>query len=250
MSNNQEKKWTAVLLAAGLGSRLGDLTKNKPKPLLELGGKSLLAHAISWCHSLGASKIVVVGGYKIDLIRNECAIVDSNVIVVENREYATTQRLVSLLCAVPEIEGGLYMCDADYYFDPVIADKTREGFTGMVVFGCARDKEGIGLDMRAQVTADGFLLDMSKELSDWNAYFCTQLFIESEFVPEFISLSKELVTKAGHGRLHVEDVVMATIHQKEKSVRFVDLGDPKWAEIDTPEEYEAAQRLFFRGFLS
>jgi choline kinase len=236
------RPFTAVLLAAGMGSRLGELTKDRPKPLLPLRGKTLLAHGIEWCKRLGASKIVVVGGYRIDQLRAECAKVDTEVVVVENKDYASTQRMVSLVCAHGEIEGGLYVRDADYFFDLSVSDATRQGFDGMTVFGCRADQTGIGLDMRARVSPEGFLLDMGKELSEWNYYFCTQLFVEETLVPAFLSIGKALIAQAGHGRIHVEDAVLEHIRHGRK-VRFVDLGEPRWAEIDTPEEYAAALRL-------
>ncbi|MGB0854100.1 MAG: nucleotidyltransferase family protein [Pikeienuella sp.] len=50
---------TAMVLAAGFGTRMGALTANKPKPLLEAGGRALIDHALARCTEGGVSRAVV-----------------------------------------------------------------------------------------------------------------------------------------------------------------------------------------------
>ena len=53
-----------IIIAAGVGSRLGDLTKNLPKPLLDVNGKSILEHQIELFRKFGIEDIVIVTGHK------------------------------------------------------------------------------------------------------------------------------------------------------------------------------------------
>ena len=50
---------TVLIMAGGFGKRLGDLTKNSPKPLLEIGGKSLINNAISNACKHGFKKFII-----------------------------------------------------------------------------------------------------------------------------------------------------------------------------------------------
>jgi NDP-sugar pyrophosphorylase family protein len=59
---------TAVLLAAGRGSRLGDLTANFPKPLLEVGGQPILFRAISGLSAAGIRDFVVITGHAAEML--------------------------------------------------------------------------------------------------------------------------------------------------------------------------------------
>ena len=63
----------AVLLAAGLGSRLGSLTEQIPKALISVGGQPLLAYAVRFARAAGARTITVVGGFGFDLVAAEVA---------------------------------------------------------------------------------------------------------------------------------------------------------------------------------
>ena len=235
-------KFTAVILAAGMGSRLKHLTKGLPKPLVEVGGKSLIWYAISWAKSLGVSKIVVVGGYKFELLKEAVNLIDSSVVMVENEEYATTQRMVSLLKARGEVEGGLYVRDADYIFDTSLANKFKKYFDGTVIFGTGKDSVGVGLDMKVKLDDDGNLLDMSKELTDYDYFFCTQVFSEEKKVSILLQAGEDLIKEKGDGMVHVEDALLKMVKDGE-TVRFIDVGAPKWVEIDTIEEYERANEL-------
>ena len=83
----------ALVLAAGQGSRLRPLTDDRPKVLVELLGRSLLAHQLDVFAACGIDEVAVVGGYKIEQIQAqglEC---------YANARYETTNMVESLLAA-------------------------------------------------------------------------------------------------------------------------------------------------------
>lgn len=59
-----------VLLAGGLGTRLREETEDKPKPMVEIGGKPMLWHIMRYYSSFGFNEFVVCLGYKGDIIKN------------------------------------------------------------------------------------------------------------------------------------------------------------------------------------
>ena len=59
-----------LILAAGYGTRLGDLTKNRPKPTIEINGRSIIDHLVSKLHIHGITEIVVNLHYLQDMMTN------------------------------------------------------------------------------------------------------------------------------------------------------------------------------------
>ena len=90
-----------IILAAGMGSRLGPLTNDKPKCMIKLLGQTLIERQIKIFHSYGINDITIVTGYK-------SKVVDiPNVNYVNNPNYETTNMNESLFRALLETE----MCE-------------------------------------------------------------------------------------------------------------------------------------------
>lgn len=60
----------AIILAGGFGSRLGNLTENIPKPMLEVGGKPILWHIMKIYSHYGINDFIICGGYKVNVIKD------------------------------------------------------------------------------------------------------------------------------------------------------------------------------------
>lgn len=87
-----DRSAAAVILAAGRGSRMRHLTEEKPKCLVELAGRPLLAWQLSALRAAGLDRILVVRGYAGHCLHGDFA-------TVENPRWAGTNMVSSLLCA-------------------------------------------------------------------------------------------------------------------------------------------------------
>jgi len=90
----------AVILAAGRGSRLGSLSDDRPKCMVELAQKPLISRQIAALERGGASAIGVVRGYLGDRIGL------GNVTYFENPRWAETNMVMSLAAAAPWLRSG------------------------------------------------------------------------------------------------------------------------------------------------
>lgn len=104
-------KMKVIIVAAGLGSRLGSLTSDRPKCLLELDGKSILQHQLDVYNKANIADISVVIGYM-----KECFTIES-VFYYENDDYRENNILNSLFCAEEKISGTVIISYSDIIFE-------------------------------------------------------------------------------------------------------------------------------------
>lgn len=100
----------AIILAAGVGSRLRPLTVDRPKCLLEVGGQTLIDHQVDRLRRYGVSDVVVVVGFCADRLRRHLG---PHVRYVENERYERTNSLYSLWLARGELVSGALILNSD-----------------------------------------------------------------------------------------------------------------------------------------
>jgi choline kinase len=105
----------AIIVAAGMGRRLAPYTDDRPKCLVEVNGRTLLARQIDAYRSAGVDDFVVVRGYRGDQIALP------GIRTVENPEYKTNNILASLMCARAEMAGGFLFSYSDIVFRREVA---------------------------------------------------------------------------------------------------------------------------------
>src|SRR5712671_2606262 len=103
-----------IVLAAGQGTRLRPLTDDRPKCLVDLGGRPVLAWTIAAARAAGITDIVVIGGYRIDRLA------DYGVQVIANPEFASTNMVRTLFCALPNFGDGFIMSYGDIAYTPEV----------------------------------------------------------------------------------------------------------------------------------
>jgi choline kinase len=167
----------AVLLAAGLGSRLGALTRELPKALIPVGGKPLLAYAVAFAQAAGAREVVVVGGFGFPLVAAEVERRGLPVRLLENPAFRDGN-LVSLLAARPAVEGGdggaagraadLLVMNIDHIYRPAIAALAGAPADRITAF-IDTDRELGSDDMKVERDPQGLLRRISKTLPAWDA---------------------------------------------------------------------------------
>lgn len=110
----------AVILAAGMGSRLAPLTNDRPKPMVELAGRPLLLRALDRLAAVGLTgdDVIVVTGYREDVLRARLAAEGYRVQLVTNPRYSDWNSFYSLLVAKDAVGDDAFLSlEGDVLFD-------------------------------------------------------------------------------------------------------------------------------------
>jgi choline kinase len=226
---------TIIILAAGVGSRLGPIGGGHAKALLEVAGRTLIDLSLDFAASVGPrARVVVVGGFEFDrlaaLVRRRT---DLSCVPVENRAYRAGN-LLSLRAGLPHVDGGTLVMNVDHIYPDAIARRVRAMDGDKIIALCDSDRELGRDDMK--VDHDGrHLRHISKELRHHRAGY-----VGMTFVPRRSwSAYREAVGRVGRTRgdgAHVE-MVLQELADRGEEIEIGDVSGIGWHEVDTPEDY-------------
>ncbi len=109
-----------IIIAAGMGKRMKELTNSKPKCLLQIGGKSLLEWTIEGMKYAGCNEIFVITGYKGNQIKK------LGYSTIENKEYKSNNILQSFFKAKKIINNDILVAYSDIYVEKEIFKQLAE----------------------------------------------------------------------------------------------------------------------------
>ena len=115
-----KSKTKALIVAAGLGSRLKDHTENLPKCMLDFGGKTLLQRQIQAYNECGIKDITIIRGYKKDKINYK------KLNYITNPDYKNNNILNSIFYAEKVINGNIIIAYSDILFDSSVVKRLSE----------------------------------------------------------------------------------------------------------------------------
>ncbi|WP_435163223.1 NTP transferase domain-containing protein [Candidatus Pelagibacter bacterium nBUS_25] len=110
----------ALIIAAGLGSRLKKHTENLPKCMLDFGGRTLLQRQLEVYKKCGVNDISVIRGYKKNKINYK------GLKYFENTDYQNNNILNSIFYAEEVINGNIIISYSDILFEPIVVKRTLE----------------------------------------------------------------------------------------------------------------------------
>ncbi|HEY4182046.1 MAG TPA: phosphocholine cytidylyltransferase family protein [Kofleriaceae bacterium] len=155
----------AVILAAGVGSRLGTETATKPKPLVDINGRCLLFRQLDSLAKVGIrdTDVVVVGGYCIEQLREALTGAGfASKVVLNERFEPPWGNFLSLHAAEPEIRGHAFLqIDGDLIVDDQVLPSLIAA-PGDALLATDRDAELDGDAMKVELDARGVLRALDK----------------------------------------------------------------------------------------
>jgi choline kinase len=234
----------AVILAAGMGSRLGEFTRDKPKTLLLVRDKPLIFHILESLSASGIEEVIIITGYEDEKIREEVkdgSAFGLKVRYVNNPRYDSTNNIYSLSLAQQEVAtGGFLIVNSDVFFHPEILKRLLEAEGNGITLMVDVEKE-LG-DEEMKVTARGKrITDIGKELSpdEADGEYIGLARVDSAFTSVFFDALNEVLLELGSGVFYEE--AFRRLIENGVPVSYTTTGGLPWIEIDTPHDLKTAE---------
>lgn len=224
----------AVILAAGMGTRLG---RPFPKPLTPLSdGRTIMQQQMDNLHSaFGADlRISTVVGFKLDLILE--AFPDVNYIYNEAYDQTNTNR--SLLKALNlSAAGGVLWMNGDVVFDPAVLEAVRPHIEAERSFICVNTAAVGDEEVKYTVDDDGLVSQLSKQVVDARGEAVGINYVSGPDKPTLIRRLAECVESD-----YFERGIELAIEKDRMRVLPVDIGEMFAVEVDFEEDLDRANR--------
>lgn len=241
----------AVLLVAGQGSRLLPLTTDRPKCLVEVEGKTILARALAPLLEVGVREIVAVTGYLAEAVEKALEGERARglkVTFVPNPAFERTQTGVSLALTAEAVgHRPFFKLDGDVLYRREVLERLAESPGEL---RAAVDGKADLADEEMKVEADGDRIKAFGKQLVPDRCAGESLGIELVTAEAARKLFPALVAAkdAGDNHLYYEDVYQRLLDDG-MDARLVDVTDLAWTEIDTKEDLARAAELVRKGLL-
>ncbi len=241
----------ALMLAAGMGKRLGAYTNNQTKCMVQVGGRTLLEHAAEALRQAGIRKFTLVVGYEGEKLKAFARekLADFDLTFVENPDYAATNNIYSLYLAREVLTSDdTILLESDLIYEPRLIRELMD-FDAPNVVAVAKyrpwmdgtmtlvDENGVITEF---VEKRDFRFDRAEEYCKTvNVYKFSRSFSADQYEP-FLSA----YIRAYGDNQYYEMVLKALAHLPFAGLRAYELGDIKWYEIDDAQDLDIANTLF------
>lgn len=232
----------AVLLVAGVGSRLGAAANGGPKALVDVGGETMLARAMRLLEGAGVERFVLATGHGEERIREATKHLGARVTLCKNDDYARTQNAVSLFRCRDAVAGEDFVkLDGDVVFAGAALERLARSDAELAVLVDRRpglgEEEMKVLAERGRITRFGKRIDPKKAAGETMGIEV----VRARFAGALFDRVAR-ATSEGRVDLYYEDHYDALLDEGFEAA-LVDVSDLPWTEVDTPEDLERARSL-------
>jgi histidinol-phosphate/aromatic aminotransferase/cobyric acid decarboxylase-like protein/choline kinase len=241
----------AVILAAGMGRRLGVLTKDRTKCMIELNGRTLIERSLDILSRLDLDRIVIVIGYEGQDVRDRVGDSYGSVPVqyIENAEFRTTNNIYSLFLARHVLaEADTLLLESDLVYEPKIVDDLL-----------AHPAPNVAAVDHFRTWMDGTVVTISSDHSigqfipkkDFNPsrideyyktvniYKLSQDYLVNRYLPFLEAYARSM----GHNEYYEQVLGVVTSLDMQELVAMPLTGE-RWYEIDDVQDLQNARTVF------
>ncbi len=231
----------ALILAAGLGTRLAPITNEVPKSLVPVNGKPILFKQIENLHENNIFDITIISGYKADVLEKAVHERWSDIKIIESVDYATTNNMYSAYLGINTIGiDNFLMMNADVFFDASVIKTLAECEAANAI---VTDIGNYNEESMKVIQNEGRIVEISKTISEVDALGSSIDVYKFDYsgANAFYNKCKEYIVEKKELKKWSEVALNDILNE----VRFEACPlNGRWYEIDNHDDLAAAEVLF------
>jgi choline kinase len=237
---------TALILAAGLGARLGQRGRAAPKGFLQLGERPIVEESVALLAAAGIRRVVIVTGHLAEFYEELRQRAPRLIETVHNPDFASTGSLRSLACARDLVDADLLLLESDLIYERrALAVALADPRPDVVLLSAPT---GSGDEVWVEVDG-GRLVSMSKDRSRLGPGVEGELVGISKLSRSLFGDLCEVATDPAAARGHYEtEGLVALAPRRAIPCRLVD--DLAWTEIDDETALARARERVYPAILA
>ncbi len=238
----------AIILAAGLGTRLKPFTDKQPKCLTEVNGKPILVNMLENLEKAGIKNTDIVIGYLGDTIKNKIGkrFSSININYIENPIYDKTNSSYSLWLAVKNLNEDILFLEGDVFFEEAILKELMSNPNdSTIVEKYNPELDGSFVEIKNNLVSDWIHKSRRKEdftkedkFKTVNIHKFSKNFLNTYLLP---ILAKHTEEKKG---VEPIEYIMEDIVKNHAKIEAIEVGNKKWVEIDDANDLKIAETTF------
>lgn len=243
----------AMILVAGMGTRLKPLTLQNHKCLTEVNGVPILENALKNLNAVGVSQVILVVGYLKQQIMGRIGdhYADMSIVYAENDIYDQTNTVFSLKKGL-DVLGDydeLLLLEGDVFFHKVILDDLilldDPNATVLEPYNDILDGTFAEIDQK------GFVIDWthksmrSENYTVFDKYKTVNIHkFSNAFISDYLTPTMNAIEEEGGIKQPLENVMQVIVNKNSDLVKGLVLDGQKWFEIDDQHDLEIAEKIF------
>ena len=246
----------AIILAAGMGRRLREYTKDNTKCMVPVNGVRLIDRLLGQLAKQNLNRVIIVVGYKGKELRGYIEsqygaklTADCSLLFAENPVYDKTNNIYSLAIVKDKLqEDDTLLIESDLIFSnriiPMIVENPYPNLALVAKYESWMDGTMVRLDEERNIvnfiSKDAFdYQDAGSYYKTVNIYKLSRQFSQQKYVP-FL----EAYTKAVGNNEYYENVLRIISLLNNHDMKALPIGQEKWYEIDDKQDLDIAEALF------
>lgn len=238
----------AIILAAGMGNRLGSITDELPKSLVRVAGRELILRVMDFLDNPAITERVVVTGFESEKLEGFLVNNVPGVKTVFNPNFRDGS-IRTIETALPCIRGDFLLMNADHIYPRRMLGHILKHRRGLQAI-CDFDRTLSHDDMKVKLTPNKKLARIRKTLDDFDCGYIGMTACDESSLKTYAQAVTD--ARREHGDGAAVETVLGQLAGDRHTIEICDASGMAWLEVDTPEDLAHAERTLNDnpGFLS